>query len=66
MAEEEKKRKLEQEFDLLAEDGINCTVENDKVTCTSDILKREKIEIPKEIFSVEEVRKRFAEKETPP
>jgi predicted RNA-binding protein len=65
MEEAEKKRKLEQEFDLLAEDGISCTVENDKVICTGDILKTEKVEIPKEIFSAEEVRKRFAEKGTP-
>jgi predicted RNA-binding protein len=61
----EKKRKIEEEFDLLAEDGISCTVENDKVICTGDILKKEKVEVPKENFSAEEVRKRFAEKETP-
>jgi hypothetical protein len=66
MEEAEKKRKLEAEFDLLArEDGISCTAENDKIVCTGEVLKTEKIEIPKEVFSAEEVRKRFAEKETP-
>lgn len=60
--ETEKKRRFEEDFDKLADEGISCSVEGDVVVCTGEILKREKIEIPTQEFSAEKVRAKLAEK----
>jgi hypothetical protein len=63
--ESQKRAKVEVEIEKLADDGIACTVEGNDVVCKGPVFQEEKIVLPINTFSAEEVRKRFAEKEVP-